>query len=690
MTFVHPKFVEAYGLRGHPIPPRTLLNIDGSVNKTKQITEEVREPLVIGNHRSDEKFVVANIGRYDVVLGRDVLRRHDPDIAWSETEPERMVFSSKRCSQRCLSAPADVYGIHPRAKTTFPIPKVVASAVPVHLAERLVNGWVASPNLRWPRNGLGASAAATESVSARIAKERPQKSADDVPHELHEYLDVFSEKESQRLAPHREYDCKIDLEEGANLKYQRMYNLSPMELDVLKSRLDEQLAKGWIRKSSSPIAAPIMFAGKKDGGLRLCVDYRNLNAATKKDRYPIPLPSEITDRLAGKKKMTRLDLRNGYHLVRIAEGDEWKTAFRTRYGQYEYLVMPFGLTNAPSVFQRFMNEIFHDLLDTCVIVYLDDILIFADTDEELLNATKEVLRRCKEHELYCKPEKCEFNVSKTEFLGFIVFEEGVAMDKTKLDAIMEWPAPTSVKQVQTFLGFANFYRRFINGYSKICRPINDLLKKGNKFAWEKPQQEAFEELKRRFTSAPLLAWPDFTKPFTIETDSSGFARGAILSQPQEDGKFHPVAYSSKSLSPAEQGYDIHDRELLAIVKAFVDWRHYLLGSESTVITDHRNLMDYILTTVPSRRQARWAEYLSQFKYKIHYRPGKYCRADGLSRRPDHDVGGGRKTRYPPKRHLWRGPRRRCSGRRNRIPHRLHPTRNDRKSFQGRSRPEDNL
>lgn len=383
-----------------------------------------------------------------------------------------------------------------------------------------------------------------------------------------------------------------------------------------------------------------MFAGKKDGDLRMCVDYRNLNMATRKDRYPIPLPTEITDRLAGKKKMTCLDLRNGYHLVRIAEGDEWKTAFRTRYGQYEYLVMPFGLMNAPSVFQRFMNEIFHDLLDITVIVYLDDILIFADTDEQLLKATKEVLRRCQKNELYCKPEKCEFNVSKTEFLGFVVSEDGVAMDTTKLEAVIQWPAPSSVKQVQTFLGFANFYRRFINGYSKICRPINDLLKKTTEFQWGKPQQEALEELKRRFTTAPLLAWPDFKKPFTIETDSSGFARSAILSQNQEDGKLHPVAYSSKSLSSAEAGYDIHDRELLAIVKAFVEWRHYLLGSETTVITDHRNLMDYILTKIPSRRQARWAKYLSQFKYKIHYRPGKYCRADGLSRRPDHDVGRG--------------------------------------------------
>lgn len=363
----------------------------------------------------------------------------------------------------------------------------------------------------------------------------------------------------------------------------------------------------------------------------MCVDYRKLNDATKKDRYPIPLPSEITDRLAGMHWLTRLDLHNGYHLVRIAEGNEWKTEFRTRYRQYKYKVMPFGLTNAPAVFQQFMNEIFHDLLDDHVIVYLDDILIYAETEEKLTEVTKEVLQRCVKHELFCKPEKCEFKVHSTEFLGFIVSAKGIEMDKTKLDAVLGWPEPTSVKQIQTFLGFANFYRRFINGYSKLCRPINDLLKKDTQFSWGKNQQEAFEELKKQFTEVPLLAWPDFIKKWTVETDSSGFAWGAILSQMGNDGKLHPVAYASKSFSDAEIRYDIHDRELAAIVKAFATWRHYLLGRTTTVITDHRNLMGYILTTVPSLQQSRWAEFLSQFDYKIHYRPGKYCRADRLSR-----------------------------------------------------------
>ena len=388
--------------------------------------------------------------------------------------------------------------------------------------------------------------------------------------------------------------------------YGPIYNLSEKELKVLREYLRDALAKGWIRESSSHAGAPILFAPKKDGELRLCVDYRGLNKITKKNRYPLPLIGEILDRLSKAKVYTKLDLRNAYHRIRIREGDEWKTAFRTRYGHFEYLVLPFGLTNAPATFQAYINRALARLVDVTCIVYLDDILIYSGDPAAHRQHVIEVLKRLRQHGLYAKLSKCKFSVTNVEFLGYVLGPDGVAMECSRVDSIMEWPEPTSYREVQVFLGFANFYRRFIAKYSKIASPLTAMLrgsKNGRKtgpYIMSPEAKEAFRRLREAFATAPVLRHFDPKKPIRIETDASGFALAGIISQ-QDDptsirSHWHPVAFWSRKMTPAERNYDTHDHELLAIVATFKQWRHYLEGSRYPieVLADHANLR-YFMT-----------------------------------------------------------------------------------------------
>lgn len=495
-----------------------------------------------------------------------------------------------------------------------------------------------NPNIDWGKEAVeihdeGIALKGTEDIALEQV----------VPEELHEFLDVFSEEEAKALPPHRPWDMKINLMPGAKDDHKgRIYNLSPEQLKAEKEWIDEHLAKGFIRPSNSQMTTCPFFVKKKDDSgkmskIRLVVDYRYLNDITIKDRYPIPLIGNLTDQLAKAKFFTKMDLRYGYHLVRIAEGDEWKTAFSTRHGQFEYTVMPLGLCNAPAVFQRMMNTIFHDMLDQGCVIYLDDILIYAETEEELLRITREVLKRLREHKLFVKPGKCRFKVQKVEFLGVIIFPGGLEMDPGKTDTIRDWPAPTKLKELQSFLGFCNFYRRFIQGYSKIARPLNDLIGKNAKWLWTKRQQEAFMELKAQFKVGKVLMHPKVEKQFFIECDSSGYAMGAELFQINEEGKRQPVAFFSKTLQPAERNYDIHDKELLVIVKACQQWRHYLEGApfKTIILSDHKNLEIFRTTKVLTPRQARWAEFLAGLDFVIQHQPGTAsARTDAISCRPD--------------------------------------------------------
>ena len=456
-----------------------------------------------------------------------------------------------------------------------------------------------------------------------------------VPPAYLEFADVFDKKQADRLPPHRPYDCPIDLLPGAAIPFGRIFPLSETELKTLKTYIDENLEKQFIRPSSSPAGAGIFFVEKKDGSLRPCIDYRELNKITVKNRYPLPLIPELFQRFRSAKIFSKLDLRGAYNLIRIRSGDEWKTAFRSRFGHFEYLVMPFGLCNAPATFQHLVNDIFRKHLDDFLVVYLDDILIFSASIDLHREHVKIVLTILRRHKLYLKLEKCEFEKSTVQFLGFIVSTSGVAMDPQKVQAIQDWPAPKDKKGVQRFIGFANFYRRFIVGFSSIVAPITKLTHHGNRFVWSQEAQEAFSKLKSTFTSAPVLCHPDPALPFILEVDASETAVGAILSQRQgPKALLHPVAFASRKLNPPERNYDVGDRELLAIKFALEEWRYLLEGAVHSIVifTDHKNL-EYLRSAKRLRpRQARWALFFTRFNFLISYRPGsKNVKADALSR-----------------------------------------------------------
>ncbi|KAH0608011.1 uncharacterized protein H6S33_002063 [Morchella sextelata] len=321
-----------------------------------------------------------------------------------------------------------------------------------------------------------------------------------LPFWLHGFLKVFLPSEADKLPPHRSYDHAIDLEPGKQPPWGPVYSLSEAELKVLREYLDKMLRLGKIRPSKSPAGAPILFVKKKDGSLRLCVDYRGLNRVSIKNRYPLPLMDELRDRVAGAVIFSKIDLKEGYNLIRIKDGDEWKTAFRTRYGHFEYLVMPFGLANAPATFQNMMNDALREFLDQGVVVYLDDILIYSKSREEHRELVGKVLSRLQEYNLVANPKKSFFELTEIEFLGYILAPAGVTMALDKVMSVTNWQAPRSVKEVQIFMGFANFYRRFIHNFSGVCKPITDCLRGDAKnFVWSMTAQAAFEKLKTLFT-----------------------------------------------------------------------------------------------------------------------------------------------------------------------------------------------
>ncbi|KAL0194826.1 hypothetical protein M9458_008398, partial [Cirrhinus mrigala] len=357
-----------------------------------------------------------------------------------------------------------------------------------------------------------------------------------IPPEYRAFQDVFCPRRAARLPPHRPWDCAIDLLPDAPVPKGRIYPLSIPENQAMEEYIKEALQHGYIRPSTSPAASSFFFVAKKDGGLPL-------------------------EKLRGAKIFTKLDLRSAYNLVRIRHGDEWKTAFITPTGHYEYLVMPYGLVNAPSIFQDFMHEIFHEYLHKFLVIYIDDILIYSSSLQEHRQHVHKVLTKLQEHQLFLKAEKCSFHQPSTQFLGYNIDQSGISMDQGKIEAITNWPVPTSIKELQRFLGFSNFYRRFIDKYSDVASPLTSLLKgKPKTLLWNPESSRAFHELKTAFTSAPILVHPDPEKPFVVEVDASTTGVGAVLSQQQGNpSQLKPCAYFSQKLTPAERNYDIGNR-----------------------------------------------------------------------------------------------------------------------------------
>jgi hypothetical protein len=456
-----------------------------------------------------------------------------------------------------------------------------------------------------------------------------------VPEWLRDYLKVFDQREPDVLPPHRDDDHSIELQPGKTPPAGPLYSMSRDELLVLKKWLEENLSKGFIRTSTSPAAAPVLFAKKPGGGLRFCVDYRGLNAITIRNRYPLPLVQETLARLSKARFYTKLDIVAAFNNLRIKEGQEWMTAFNTRYGLFESLVMPFGLTNAPATFQTYINKLLHPFLDVFCTAYIDDILIYSDDFTSHKTHVKRVLAVLQDAGLKCDIKKCEFAAQEVCYLGMIISTNGVMMDPKKVECIKDWEAPSCVKDVQAFLGFANFYRRFIKGFSTVAKPLVNLTKKDTPFKWTDRCNDAFESLKLAFVSAPVLGHFDPDLEIFVEADASDFVSAGVISQKGKDGVRRPIAYMSKKHNPAECNYEIYDKELMAIVRCFEEWRAELQGSAHpiTVITDHRNLEYFMTTKALTRRQVRWSEFLSQFDFKISWKPGKLnANADALTRR----------------------------------------------------------
>uniref|UniRef100_A0A8C7ZML9 Gypsy retrotransposon integrase-like protein 1 n=1 Tax=Oryzias sinensis TaxID=183150 RepID=A0A8C7ZML9_9TELE len=456
-----------------------------------------------------------------------------------------------------------------------------------------------------------------------------------VPSCYHDLKTVFSKARAGALPPHRPYDCSIELLKGATLPKGRLFNLSGPEKQAMEKYIHEALASGHIRPSSSPVGAGFFFVQKKDKTLRPCIDFRELNQITVKNKYPLPLISSALDSVQEARVFTKLDLRNAYHLVRMREGDEWKTAFNTPLGHFEYLVMPFGLTNAPAIFQHLVNDVLRDFLNRFVFVYLDDILIYSRDQAQHTHHVRQVLERLLENQLFVKAEKCEFHVPTMSFLGFIIEAGNIRPDPAKVSAVANWEPPESRKQLQRFLGFANFYRRFIRDYSSIAAPLTKLTSVNSPFIWTQEAQAAFDKLKALFTSAPILIQPDPLRQFIVEVDASDSGVGAVLSQREsETGKLKPCAFFSRKLSAGERNYDMGNRELLAIKLALEEWRHWLEGADQQFIvwTDHKNLAYLRSAKRLNSRQARWCLFFDRFSFVITYRPGsRNIKPDALSR-----------------------------------------------------------
>src|SRR4051812_48194757 len=553
--------------------------------------------LQIQNHTDTLDLDVLPLEGNDVILGKPWLRKHNPHIDWRQN---RITLGDTSIQKNVISS---------NNLANLNIAQI--SAIQVNKAVK-----------------QGEIAFLLMIKDEEHAKEL-LTSDEKIQNLLKEYQDIFPD-DLPGLPPYRSVDHGIELVDGAEPPHRSIYALSQEELQILKKTLQELLDLGFIQPSKSPYGAPILFVKKKDGSLRMCVDYRALNKLTIKNRYPLPRIDEIFDRVQGAKVFSKLDLRSGYHQIRIQDKDVQKTAFRTRYGHYEFTVMPFGLTNVPATFQRLVNDIFRPLLDDCVVVYLDDILIYSPDLESHHQHLQQVFHILRCEKLYCKMSKCEFLKSSVEYLGHVISDKGIQVDHRKIENIQQWPAPRNLHELCSFLGLTNYYRRFIDRYAKQITALNRLLRKDQEYIWTDDCDQAMKFLQERMSNAPILIPADPTKPFEVTTDASDFAVGAVLSQ---DGK--PVAFESRQMSPAEKNYAVHEKELLAIVHALKVWRHYLEGQEFTVVTDHQSLRYLQTQDKLNRRQARWVELLQAYHFKILYKPGKTnVVADALSRRPD--------------------------------------------------------
>ncbi|KAJ4754249.1 polyprotein [Rhynchospora pubera] len=428
------------------------------------------------------------------------------------------------------------------------------------------------------------------------------------------------------LPPRRGIDHQIPLTPDAKPVNLRPYRYSYFQKLEIEKIIEELLKNAVIQNSNSPYASPVLLVRKKDGGWRMCVDYRKLNNQTVKDKFPIPIIEDLLDELHGARYFSKIDLKLGYHQIRMADADVQKTSFRTHEGHYEFPVMPFGLSNAPATFQALMNQIFKQQLRKFILVFFDDILVYRKTLEEHEQHLKVALSILKENKLCAKMSKCEFGSEKLEYLGHIISAEGIATDPKKVEVMKNWPRPKNVKELRSFLGLTGYYRRFVKGYGAISKPLTNQLKK-NAFCWGEEPEQAFKLLKQAMSKVPVLDMSDFSKPFIIETDASDLGIGAVLMQGRR-----PMAYFSKSLCEKNKGLSTYEKEFLALLTAVQKWRHYLIGGPFVIKTDQISLKHLLEQRVNHVMQHKGLCKLLGLDYTIEYKKGVDNRvADVLSR-----------------------------------------------------------
>ena len=593
-SVVAKSFVKHLGVPSQPLEP--LISISTPMGTSVIISEFFSNCIVKFEDDIREVDLLPMVMHdFDIILGMDWLCKHRATI---DCQSKKIVFGD-------VNSPDFVY----QGSQPSKVVKLISSLKARRMISKGSEGYLA--------------------FVKDTSKDEP--SLEDYP-VVKEFADVFPE-ELPGLPPQREIEFTIELVPGAEPISKAPYRMAPLELQELKEQLQELLERGVIRPSVSPWGAPVLFVKKKDGSMRLCIDYRELNRVTIRNRYPLPRIDDLFDQLQGAKYFSKIDLRSGYHQLRVKDEDISKTAFRTRYGHYEFLVMPFGLTNAPAVFMDLMNRVFSEYLDKFVIVFIDDILVYSKTREEHEDNLRTVLEILRKKQLYAKFSKCEFWLQEVAFLGHVVSEKGIEMDPAKVDAITKWPRPSTVTEVRSFLGLAGYYRRFVEGFSSLALPLTKLMRKGVKFEWSDERQKSFEELKKRLVTAPVLTLPSGIGGYQIYSDASKKGLGCVLMQ---HGKV--IAYASRQLKPYEVNYPTHDLELAAVIFALKIWRHYLYGETCDIFTDHKSLK-YIFTQKElNMRQRRWLELLKDYDARIQYHPGKAnVVADALSRKSSGSV-----------------------------------------------------
>eukprot|EP00253_Pinus_taeda_P019019 PITA_19019 len=591
LSYVNPKVVERCNL--HSVKFKNPWLVQLATGAKRRVTSKINNySFTIADQPVTADLNILPLGSYDILIGMDWLEKH-----WSLVDCKTKIIYYRDQQGNSKEMQGIRRPVQVRPITANQLVKCVRKGCQVYAIQ----------------------------VGYADSKDKTS-SLNNIP-VIQEFEDVFLE-EIPGLPPRRDIDFTIELVPGAALVSRAPYRMSVPELTELKMQLQELLEKNYVRPSVSPWGAPVLFVKKKDGTLRMCIDYRQLNKLTIKNKYPLPRIDELFDQVKGATMFSKIDLRSGYHQIRIKDEDIAKTTFRTRYGHYEFVVLPFGLTNAPTTFMCLMNGIFHPYLDQFVLIFIDDILIYSRTIEEHHENLRIVLQTLREHQLYAKFSKCDFFKEEIQYLGHVISKDGIAVDPEKIKAIMDWPIPKDVTDVRSFMGLVGYYRRFVEGFSKVAFPITSLQKKGKLFHWTPNCQKSFEQLKHLLTTAPVLSIADPNKDYVVCTDASKEGLGGVLMQ---EGRV--IAYESRKLKEHEQKYSAYDLELAAVIHALKMWWHYLMGRKFLLHTDHHSLTNYFSQPTLNARQARWVDFLSGFDFDIKHLQGKENKvADALSRK----------------------------------------------------------